>query len=195
MKGKLTIDELLLPYKQDNANFDNNTEAMIENLVNILGAMMEAINKLGSELSQRLQDESKLKTMNNYLSISKNDINDYEILFKNKSYANAIYHMEQSIEKIAKSFYFLSSASPDPKKINHKPFKIIIKFVEEYEIFKILEKQYGKPFLEAMDTFLGDEDRIVKINKAEFEHIIKFIETLNRFTEQSENNEKIVMAL
>ena len=98
--------------------------------------------------------------------------------------------MEQSIEKIAKSFYFLSSQSPEPRKVNHKSFKIIIKFLEEYEIFKILEKENKFPLLNMMDSFLGDEDNIIKINNAGLEPIIKIIETLDYFTKRPTNDEK-----
>lgn len=189
MENKPKIEELLKLYIKDNADIDNNTEIIIENLKNISGAT-EAVNKLGSELLHRLNDNLVLETMYNYLAFAQNDLKDYEILFANKSYANAIYHMEQSIEKIAKSFYFLSSPSPNPRKINHKPFKIIIKLLEEYEIFKILEKENKFPLLNMMDSFLGDEDNIIKINNAGLEPIIKIIETLDYFTKRPTNDEK-----
>ncbi len=174
MKDSLTSDEILEIYKHDDANHDVNTKKILEHLNNI-GAT-EAANELGIKLLQRLNDESILKTMSSYLSIAKIDLNDYKILFDNKSYANAIYHLEQSIEKVAKGVYFILLNNPNPKKISHKPFNVIIDFFKENKIF---EKNYAISLLNLIDDKLGDENKILKINKDEFKTFMKFLDQLN----------------
>lgn len=191
MKGKLTLDELLEIYKCDDANCNANTKNIYENL-NDIGAI-KATEELGIELIKRLNDESILKTIDVYLDIAKIDLNDYKILFDSKSYANAIYHLEQSIEKVAKGVYFLLLSNPSPKKISHRPFNVIVDFIKEYKIFKILEKNYSPSFLDIIDNELGDENKILKINKSEFENFMKILDYLNDLVipipkKQFENN-------
>lgn len=96
----------------------------------------EKLKQLGNKFSriENLSKEQALK-LKEYLQIAERDLKDYEILFNNGSYANAIYHLEQSIEKIAKIFHFIFSDNPVQKEIGHKSLKVYVKLLEENEEF------------------------------------------------------------
>jgi HEPN domain-containing protein len=87
--------------------------------------------------------EDKLKKSNDFIKCAKRDLRASKILYDKNMYAEYAYHMQQSVEKIAKAYIIsLNTLSNSQyKQIRHKTPKAFIKLLEkEFEIFDILKK-------------------------------------------------------
>lgn len=142
------------------------------------------LKQLGNRFSriENLSKEQVLK-LKEYLQIAERDLKDYQILFSNGSYANAVYHLEQSIEKIAKIFYFIISDNPDPKKIGHKSLKVYIKLLEENEeFFSFIFDNKLNDGINLLKDFVNDnkKEKIAQLSFSELKTIKENIELFKK---------------
>jgi HEPN domain-containing protein len=88
-------------------------------------------------------------------SIAKDDLIDARRLYENERYNNALYHLQQSVEKIAKSIAIESGviSKKDALNISHRTF----------DIFKLIRKNVTKFFSSKEFMKLGlDSDFFIK---------------------------------
>ena len=87
---------------------------------------IEYIKQYESSIQKQIKNESIRKEINSFLSLAKDDLQDFKILINEKSYHNAIYHLQQSAEKTIKVLHFFIIVDFKPKKdIGHDFSKII----------------------------------------------------------------------
>ena len=144
----------------------------------------EKLKQLGNKFSriENLSKEQALK-LKEYLQIAERDLKDYEILFNNGSYANAIYHLEQSIEKIAKIFHFIFSDNPVQKEIGHKSLKVYVKLLEENEEFfnPIIDNKLNNT-INSLKDLVNDnkKEKIAQLSFSELKPIKENIELFKK---------------
>jgi HEPN domain-containing protein len=106
------------------------------------------LKQYGEAIKKQINSKRIIKEINDFLNLAKNDLNAYKTLIKEKNYHNAIYHLQQSIEKTIKALLFFIIVDFNPKKIGHdfsnimplfKKNKLLSGFMKEFIV--ILEEK------------------------------------------------------
>lgn len=150
---------------------------------------IKAIKELSKEINAKLERRERyVKEAEGYLTEAKRDINVFNFLHK-KEMSRAIYSLQQSIEKLTKSFLLLSGTL-EPKQIT-RTHKAHVKLID------VLRKEWTNHF-----TYIanienkGNKKELIEyiknidysqVSKAEFKEIKNLIDRFNKL----ENEQRI----
>jgi hypothetical protein len=98
-----------------------------------------------------------------FLECARMDINASKLLYREKDYSNAVYHLQQATEKLAKAYFMLfpSSSYDEIRAIQHTTPRVFLDF---------MSKSKAKPLIYRLKSLLpsidfGDLDEILDIVK------------------------------
>jgi hypothetical protein len=98
-----------------------------------------------------------------FLECARMDINASKLLYREKDYSNAVYHLQQATEKLAKAYFMLfpSSSYDEIRAIQHTTPRVFLDF---------MSKSQAKPLIYRLKSLLpsidfGDLDEILDIVK------------------------------
>ena len=149
-KQQITINDLI-------DFFDNFLKILSSSIYDILNYAqsnhIKDIKQYENDILKQINQRSTKKEINDFLNIAKNDLKDYKNLMEKKSYPNAIYHLQQSVEKTIKSMCFFIFVDFKPKSIGHDFSKIMPLYKKDgvwsillEEFIATLEKELNKYF-------------------------------------------------
>ena len=92
------------------------------------------------EISKSLKPEEKSK-VDEWIKFAEDDLFAYEMLYGAKRYGLALYHLQQTVEKLVKAnaIFFGIKKEKDLYKYQHSPAKFFVEFLESELIKKIRE--------------------------------------------------------
>jgi HEPN domain-containing protein len=118
------------------------------------------------------------------LLISKTDLEASKLLYFNKNYSQAIFFLQQSIEKATKCLGLMANIIKEDelqRKISHTPTKIYQKLINE-QIKKLNKPKTKKNF------FIKE---FMKIRKVDDDNIILMLKTLKHFIDDNTGNKLV----
>lgn len=135
---------------------------------------MEDIKQYESIILKQINQESTKKEINDFLNIAKNDLEDYKNLMEKKSYPNAIYHLQQSVEKTIKSMCFFIFVDFKPKSVGHD-FSNIMPLFKKARVLSDLLKEFYITIENKLNKYFDDKIKIfgnTKIDLSNFRNEI-----------------------
>ena len=105
-----------------------------------------------------------------FTEFAENDINSAKILYTNKIYPTAIYHLQQSVEKLVKAYmiYYSILNHKNLKSVSHDSPKAFLKLIEKFE-------PALNPVLSIAEKFHSPNLNIQKISKTDIHTFEKLI--------------------
>lgn len=90
------------------------------------------------EINDFMNNEIDSEQINNLIKRAKNDIKRADEAYKDKDFNNTVYLVQQSTEKIVKSYGLFLAILKDPKKdMGHEPIKFYLKMLKKSWVEKI----------------------------------------------------------
>jgi HEPN domain-containing protein len=153
--------------------------------------------QIGNDIEKRTYDKSVAEKMSIFLKYAKDDIFSYHILFKKGQYANAIFHLQQSSEKVLKSLSY-AVLEYNAKDALHNPINIIKELSNKYTFISKMPKlsefvQLENKLLNDMKSMQKKLKMVIKNIKPEQKipiEIVKMFSDLSFLNDDIYNNTK-----
>ena len=139
---------------------------------------MEDIKQYESIILKQINQESTKKEINDFLNIAKNDLEDYKNLMEKKSYPNAIYHLQQSVEKTIKSMCFFIFVDFKPKSVGHD-FSNIMPLFKKAGVLSDLLKEFYITIENKLNKYFDDKIKIFGNTKIDLSNFWNEIDNKN----------------
>ncbi len=155
-KQQITINDLIDFFD----NFLKILSSSIDDILNYAQSNhIKDIKQYESIILKQINKRSTKKEINDFLNIAKNDLKDYKNLMEKKSYPNAIYHLQQSVEKTIKSMCFFLFVDFKPRSVGHD-FSNIMLLLKKDGVLSDLLKEFIIRFENKLNKYFNYKIKI-----------------------------------
>ena len=136
------------------------------------------IKQYESVMLKQINKRSTKKEIKDFLNIAKDDLKDYKNLMEKKSYPNAIYHLQQSVEKTIKSMCFFIFVDFKPKSVGHD-FSNIMPLFKKAGVLSDLLKEFYITIENKLNKYFDDKIKIFGNTKIDLSNFWNEIDNKN----------------